>query len=101
MDKDDIAWLRCAVALSLPQIKVACPEAYFRLAAALEGTAKTDGLVELANATIEDLRTIARDCAMARPQAMGRAHLTDRGHAINRSTGCNTVQPPTSGTKAE
>lgn len=75
--RDKLAWLRCAVALSLPQIERSCPEAHARLAEALEETAPITNLAELAVATVEDLRAIERDCTLARPQAMGRAHLTD------------------------
>jgi hypothetical protein len=83
---EKLAWLRCAVSLSLPAIERACPEAYCRLTSALEETgpitnlaelAATPNLVELAKTTIENLRSIEHDCALARPQAMGRSHLSD------------------------
>ena len=72
MMNEKLAYLRMTVALSLPQIKQACPEAHARLTKALEET--VPGLAELAIASIEELREIERECAFARPQAMGIVH---------------------------
>lgn len=69
---EKLAWVRAIASLSLPYIQDA--DARARLEAAIKETAP--GLVDLARVTVEDLRAIERDCAMAKPQAMGRGHLS-------------------------